>query len=93
MGSVTNLKENKTLYMPCDCHNEILVMEYDHGSQVADFSIYEHGISCHQKMSLWQRLVCCYRILWYKKQYSDQISLSKKQLVDLKNFLISLELK
>jgi len=29
MGSVTNLKENKTIFIPCSCNSEILVIEYD----------------------------------------------------------------
>ncbi|NBU33528.1 hypothetical protein EBZ38_16295 [bacterium] len=93
MGSVTNLKENKTVFIPCDCKSEILTIEYDHEIDIADFAIYEHIKSYEYKMSFWQRLKYCYRVLIHKKPYADQIILNKKQLLDLKNFLNALDLE
>lgn len=92
MGSVTNLKENKTLFIPCDCRNEILMIEYDHEIRMADFAIYEHYIGHTHKLSLWQRLRYCWRVLLYNKPYSDQMMLNNKQLQDLKAFLNNLDL-
>lgn len=93
MGSLTNLKENKTLFILCDCHSEILVIEYDHHLKMADLAIYETDASFRAKMSLWQRLRYCWRVLWYKKPYADEIMMSNKQLLDLKKFLASLNLE
>lgn len=93
MGNVTNLKENKTLFIPCDCRNEILMIEYDHEIGMADFAIYEHYVGHRHKLSLWQRLRYCWRVLIHKKPYSDQLMLDNEQLKDLKDFLVSLDLK
>ena len=92
MGNVTNLKENKTLFIPCDCRNEILMIEYDHEIQMADFAIYEHYIGHQYKLSLWQRIRYCWRVLVHKKPYADQVMLDGHQLYDLYEFLSSLNL-
>jgi hypothetical protein len=92
MGSVTNLKENKTLFIPCCCKSEILVIEYDHEINTADFAIFENYTNYNNKMSLWQRLRYCYKILFEKKPYTDQILLDKNQLKDLQKFLNTLSL-
>jgi hypothetical protein len=92
MGSVTNLKENKTLFIPCSCKSEILVIEYDHEIEMADFAIYESHASYNNKMSLWQRLRYIFQVLINKKPYTDQMMLDKKQLKDLQKFLSGLSL-
>jgi len=92
MGSVTNLKENKTIFIPCGCRNEVLVIEYDHEIEAADFAIYENLTSYRYKMSFWQRLRYCYQVLVHKKPYADQIFLDNKQLLDLKKFIDGLDL-
>lgn len=93
MGSTTNLKENKTLFIPCDCRSEILMIEYDHDIKMADFGIYQHYAAFRYKMSLWQRLRYCWQVLWHKKPYADEIILNNKQLLDLKTFLSGLDLR
>lgn len=92
MGSITNLSENKTLFIPCSCKSEILVIEYDHEIQLADLAIFENYTSYSHKMSLWQRLRYCFRVLVYKKPYADQMVLDNNQLKDLQKFLGSLNL-
>jgi len=92
VGNITNLKTNKTLFIPCDCGSEILVIEYDHETKIADLGIYEKSHSYSNKMSLWHRLRYCYQVLKNKKLYADQILLNHKQLLDFKNFLSSLNL-
>lgn len=92
MGSVTNLKENKTLFIPCSCKSEILVIEYDHELDMADLAIFENYTNYSNKMSLWQRLRYCYKVLFDKKPYSDQVVLDKNQLKDLRKFLDGLNL-
>jgi hypothetical protein len=87
MISLTNLKENRTIFIPCDCKSEILVIEFDHEIEVADLGIYETSISYKHKLSLWQRLRYCYQVLVNKKPYADQITLNKKQLKDIVVFL------
>lgn len=92
MGSVTNLKENKTLFIMCDCRSEILVIEYDHEYNMADLAIYQTDAAFRAKMSLWQRLRYCWQVLWHKKPYADEIMMDNKQLLELKLFLSSLDL-
>lgn len=93
MGNITNLKDNKTIFVPCDCRGEILMIEYDHEIQMADLAIYEHKAVLKKKMSLWQRLRYCWQILVYQKPYGDQMMLNNKQLLELKSFLGILDLK
>ena len=93
MGMVTNLQANKTLFIPCGCRSEILMIEYDHEMQMADFAIYEHQLAYKSKMSLWQRLRYIWKVLVHHKPYADQIILDNAQLKDLKKFLNSLDLK
>jgi hypothetical protein len=92
MGSLTSLKENKTLFVPCSCKSEILVIEYDHEIELADLAIFEHYTNYSHKMSLWQRLRYCYQVLINKKPYADQMMLDNNQLKDLKKFLNGLTL-
>jgi hypothetical protein len=92
MGSITNLKENKTLFIPCACKSEILVIEYDHDIDMADLAIFENYTSYSNKMSLWQRIRYCYQVLFHKKPYADQMMLNKNQLKELKQFLSTLYL-
>ena len=92
MGSITNLKENKTLFIPCSCKSEVLVIEYDHELNIADLAIFENYTNYSNKMSLWQRLRYCFQVLIYKKPYADQIVLDNNQLKDLQKFLNGLSL-
>lgn len=90
MGSVTNLLENKTLFIPCDCKENILSVEYDHNKETANFAVYANISSHSYRMSFWQRLRRCYLVLVNNKPFIDQITLDKKQLTELKLFLNSL---
>lgn len=92
MGNITNLKENKTLFIPCSCTSELLAIEYDHNLSIAELAIYENLGSFNYKLSLWQRLRYCYMVLIHKKPYVDQILLNKKQMKDLKKFINSLDI-
>jgi hypothetical protein len=94
MGSITNLKENKTVFISCECNSEILHISYDHEEKIADFCIYESYISCFKyRMSFWQKLRYCYQIFAYNKPFSDQMTLGKKQLKELREFLNTIELE
>ena len=93
MGNITNLKENKTLFIPCDCRSEILMIEYDHEYKLADLAIYESYASHSNKMSFWQRIRYCWQVLRHNKPYADQIMLDNNQLKDLKSFLSTLDLQ
>ena len=92
MGSITNLSENKTLFIPCSCKSEILVIEYDHEIDLADLAIFENYTNYSHKMSLWQRIRYSYQVLFNKKPYTDQTVLDRKQLKDLQKFLNGLNL-
>lgn len=92
MSTLDNLKTNKTLFIQCSCQSEVLVIEYDHEINMADFAIFENKTSYKYKLSFWQRIRYCYQVLVNKKPYADQIMLDNKQLIDLKKFLSSLDL-
>lgn len=90
MSSLTDLKEKKTLFTMCSCMGELLVIEYDEEFDVADLSVYQHRNSFLHIQSFWQKLRYCWQILWHSKPYTDQMQLSKEQLVELKKFIESL---
>ena len=68
------------------------MIEYDHEIQLADLAIFENYTNYSHKMSLWQRLRYCFRVLVHKKPYADQLVLDNNQLKDLQKFLGSLNL-
>jgi hypothetical protein len=94
MGNVTKYDKTKTvsLFVPCNCRNEILYIEYDHKDKVADFAIYTHGVYTN-KLSLWQKIRYIWQVLVHSKPYADQLIFDNKQLQELKEFLISIDLK
>lgn len=86
-----NLDNKTTTFVSiCDCHSEVIVLEYDHEWEMADIAIYEHGISYKNKMSLFQKFRYIYQVLVNNKPYADQTMLSKTQLMELKDFLNSI---
>lgn len=92
MSTITLLDINKTIFIPCDCRNEILVIEYDHELKIADMSIYESISSFKNKLSLWQRIRYSMRTIIYGRPYGDQLILNSKQLKELQCFLSTLDL-
>ena len=92
MASITNLQKNKTLFILCNSGEEILYIDYDHNMSIADIAIYESRTDYLYKMSFWQRILCCWQVLWNKKTNLDKITLKKAKLLELKNFLVSLDL-
>ena len=78
----------RTLFIRCDCHSEVLVIDYDHSFKMIELSVFSSLIS--SKMSLWQKIRYIYQILKYGKPYTDQIILHKNQIDELKAFLNSL---
>ena len=92
MSRLKKLKENKTLFIQCGCHSEILVIEYDHEIDIADLAIFENYTNYHNKMSLWQRIRYIFQVLVHKKPYADQMVLDQKSLKELKAFLNELDL-
>lgn len=85
MASLTNLKTNKTLFILCSCGSEVLYIDYDHELNLADLAIFTSFYG--HKISLWQKLRYCYRILFYGQPYGDQIVLNNIQLKELKDFI------
>jgi hypothetical protein len=79
--------------MLCDCDSEVLVIKYDNELGIADLAIYESSYSFKSKMSLWQRLRYCWRVLFHKTPYSDQMVLKNTHLIGLKNFISNLDLE
>ena len=78
----------RTLFIRCDCHSEVLVIDYDDSFKMIELSVFSSLIS--SKMSIWQKIRYIYQILKYGKPYTDQIILHKNQIDELKAFLNSL---
>jgi hypothetical protein len=75
----------RTLFIRCDCHSEVLVIDYDATFKMIELSVFSSLIS--SKMSLWQKIRYIYQILKNGKPYTDQIILHKNQIDELKVFL------
>lgn len=90
MASISDLKQKKTLFTMCSCMGELLVIEYDEEFDIADLSIYQQRNSFLHIQSFWQKMRYCWQILWNSKPYTDQMQLSKEQLIELKQFIESL---
>lgn len=92
MSILTELSSNNTIFFQCGCTQEVLVIEYDHKTFMADFAIYETKNAIKHKLSLWQRLRYCFYCLYKGYVYHDQIILNRNQLRELKKFLVLLDL-
>jgi hypothetical protein len=90
---LTKFQDNKLIFLLCDCHSEVLVIEYDSQIKCAELAMYENHASYKHKLSIWQRIRYCYQVLINKKPYTDQIMLNNKQIQELKTFLNSLPVK
>lgn len=86
MGCVTKYdKDNITTFFSlCDCNSEVLVIQYDHGLEIADLAIYSTAYS--KRMTLWQKARYIWKLLRTNSPYADQLVLSRTQIKDLKNF-------
>jgi hypothetical protein len=78
----------RTLFVRCDCHSEVLVIDYDGTFKMIELSIFSAFVS--SQMSIWQKARYIYQVLRYGKPYTDQLILHKKQIDELKSFLNSL---
>lgn len=85
--SVVKFEKNKTIFILCDCRNEILVLDHDSEYGLTELSIYENMSSYGHKMSFWQKLRYIYQVLIHNRPYSDQIILNQDQLKDLGMFI------
>jgi hypothetical protein len=84
-----DLKNNyRTLFIRCDCHSEVLVIDYDGLFKMIELSVFSSLIS--SRMSIWQKLRYIYQIIRHGKPYTDQIILHQTQIDELKAFLNSL---
>lgn len=90
MGHTTNSAENTVLFTLCDCKSEILVIEYDAEIKMADLAIYEVGYSFRNKMSLWQKIRYCWRVIMNNRPFGDQIVVTQAQIKEIKEFLSTL---
>ena len=91
--NMVNPKENKKLFIQCDCGSEILAIEYDFEIKMADFAIFQTDAALKNKHSLWQRLRYCWQVLANKTPYSDQMMIDNKHLLDIKQFISELNLE
>jgi len=82
------LNNYRTLFIRCDCHSEVLVIDYDVIFQMIELSVFSSLVT--SRMSLWQKFRYIYQILKYGKPYTDQIILHRTQIDELKAFINSL---
>lgn len=92
MSTLTILDLNRTIFIPCDCKGEVLVIEYDHETKTADVAMYENAKVITYRLSIWQRVRYAMRCLVYGRPYGDQLIMTQKQLKSLYEFLNTLDL-
>lgn len=94
MGTIINYDNGavKTCFIPCDCQTEVLYIEYDNDIRMADVALYEYRGYIVGRMSFWQRLRYCWKILSSGRPYCDQLVLNLQQLKELKSFLSSIDM-
>lgn len=73
-------------YIICECHSEILYIEYDESIKQADLCIY-HSCDYGSKLSWKNRIRYCWKVMSTGKPYSDQMVVSRAGLRKLKNLL------
>lgn len=95
MGTIINYDHQdkiKTCFVSCDCKTEVLCIEYDHDTNMAEVALYEHKSYLTGKMSWLNKLRYCWKILCTGRPYCDQLVLTNKSLRELRVFLLSLDL-
>lgn len=83
-------KPNETIFLICGCHSEVLVINYDYNTKIADLSLFENYDSYRHKLSFWHKIKTIIQILTKGTVYTDQITLEKTQLDVLKEYLSNL---
>lgn len=91
MSITRKFDSNTTIFVPCNCKNEILTIEYDHTLNIADLAIYSSHLSFSRTLSLWQKIKYAFAVLFGKNIHSDQITLDSSQLTELKKFLHTID--
>lgn len=81
------LKKNKELFLACECCSEILYLNFDHELQMMDISIFSSQNSYDHNRSIWFKIRTIWNILRYGRVYSDNMIISKVQLLDIKKFI------
>ena len=84
---IVNFEKDHTKFILCQCKNEILVIDYDPDIELTEFAIFESYNSYNHKLSWYQKIRYCLRILLNKYPYSDQIVLNMSQVKDVINHL------
>lgn len=87
-----NQKTNdfRTVFIRCNCDNEILAVRYDYELNLLDLCIYETQSSFKNKMTLIQKIRYIWKLLSTGLPYTDQIVLEQNQIEELKGFLNNL---
>jgi hypothetical protein len=70
-------------YIPCDCSDEVLGIEYDEESKCFYLGIYEFK----RKYSIRDKLRGIWRILRTGEPYGDQMVISKENMESIKSYL------
>jgi hypothetical protein len=78
-------------YIMCECHSEILYIEYDESLKQADLCIY-HSYDYGSKLSWKNRIRYCWKIISTGKPYSDHMIMYRRGLRKLKNILVKIKI-
>lgn len=81
------IKEERKVYIDCDCCGEILVLKHCTDEDEIDIAIYQYGHYKDNRLDFRSRLKYMWHILTTGQCYGDQITLHKSKLNKLINFL------
>ena len=77
---------NKTKTIKCNCHSELLHLEWDEKFKLLDLSIFNR-YNDSGKLSWRERLRFCWQILTKGFVYGDQMVLDKRNISDMVEYL------
>lgn len=75
---------SEEIFLPCECHSEVMLFSYSKEDESFDISIYEH---MNTRYSLWFKIKMCWRILRYGTPYGDQLIVTKDNMKKLLRYL------
>ena len=74
-----------TEYIECECHSELLQIQYNEEDKEFYLSLYEYGLK--NQLSFCEKIKYISKILKFGKLSQDGIILNKKETKKLKDFL------
>ena len=80
-------KNNRSLFIECECHGEGMGVDYEKGEDYYYFSYWTRGLS-NRRLSWKERLRYCWNALVKGKAFNDELILNQQSVDKLIDFLL-----